>query len=135
TDQPPYVWDASKRPKDPRYQRSTHQQNLVDKDIGIMNIVDRDYVNYLAEQLSKLEAEFQKFKANDSLARRKWLVRMGKVLHGIEDWYFHSNVVELIHLRENKRQPQETDEAYLQRFVQEKSRDTSFNAGPDADPV
>lgn len=28
---------------------------------------------------------------------------MGKLLHGVEDWYFHSNVVELFRLRSHTR--------------------------------
>jgi hypothetical protein len=123
TDQPPYVWDASERPKPQHstwYGRSTRQDNLVNKG-GIMNAVDSHYIQYLSEELSKLEDEFRRIKPEDTDTRRKWLVRMGKILHGIEDWYFHSNIVELIRLRSHKpvQREGEDSEQFVHRFVRE----------------
>ncbi|MEN4100109.1 MAG: hypothetical protein ROW52_09335, partial [Anaerolineaceae bacterium] len=84
-----------------------------------MKAVDLHYIQYLSEELSKLEDEFRKIKSNDMDARRRWLVRMGKILHGVEDWYFHSNIVELINLHSHARRAEENDEQFLQRFVDE----------------
>ena len=121
TDQPPYVWDASERPRDRRYQPSKRQRTLLDKDIGVMNAVDQDYAQYLSEGLADLEQEWRKIKRDDIDGRRRMLVRMGKLLHGIEDWYFHSNVVELIRLRGHKPEQGATEsgEDFLKRFVGE----------------
>src|SRR5919106_45301 len=125
TDQPPYVWDASERPRHQGwYGPSKRQRTLADKeDIGIMNAVDHHYVQYLSEGFSDLEQEWRTIKVEDIQARRKWLIRMGKLLHGVEDWYFHSNVVELIRVR-GLRPIQgigENTEDFLKRFVQETS--------------
>lgn len=132
TDQPPYVWDASERPKSPHlYGPSKRQRNLVDRDIGVMNIVDHHYVQYLSEGLSDLEQEWRALQPDDAQARRKMLVRMGKLLHGIEDWYFHSNVVELIRVRGHKptQGPTESSEEFLKRFVRQVSeQDPEFIA-------
>jgi hypothetical protein len=122
TDQPPYVWDASLRPKYPHlYGPSKRQRNLVDREVGVMNAVDNHYIQYLSEGLSDLEQEWRKIKPGDTEARRKLLVRMGKLLHGVEDWYFHSNVVELIRLRGHKpaQRDGEDDEEFARRFVGE----------------
>ncbi len=135
TDQPPYVWDASERPKYPRwYGPSTRQRNLVDTDIGVMNAVDDHYVQYLAEGFTNLEQEWRSLKPTDSDGRHRMLVRMGKLLHGVEDWYFHSNVVELLRLRSHTppQAANETSEDFLKRFVRETAaKDAEFaNADP-----
>ncbi|MEU4295194.1 hypothetical protein AB0E63_43835 [Kribbella sp. NPDC026596] len=119
TDQPPYVWDASKRPSKPLYQPSRRQANLKDGDVGVMNAVDAHYVTYLAEGLAGLEDDWRALKREDSAGRQRLLVRLGKLLHGVEDWFFHSNVVELVELR-GFRPAQldgESDEDFLKRFV------------------
>jgi hypothetical protein len=128
TDQPPYVWDASERPKYPKwYGTSRRQRTLTNRDGGIMNVVDKDYVQYLAEGLTKLEAEWRRFKPADLEARRKALVRLGRILHGIEDWFFHSNVVELIRLRgfTPAQRDVETSEVFVQRFVRDELKKES----------
>jgi hypothetical protein len=122
TDQPPYVWDASLRPKYPRwYGPSKRQRSLVDAEIGVMNAVDDHYVKYLAEGFADLEQEWLLVKPGDAGGRRKMLVRMGKLLHGIEDWYFHSNVVEIGRMRSHKpeKAAAESSEDFLKRFVKE----------------
>ena len=103
TDQPPYVWDASEPAR--RAEVVRHQpapRGSLTRQGRIMNAVDNDYIQYLAERLTKLEAEWRRFKPADAEARRKALVRLGKILHGVEDWFFHSNVVELVRLRQFK---------------------------------
>lgn len=119
TDMPPYVWDASKRPSHPLYGVSRRQTTLTSPDRGIMNAVDKDYIQYLAEQLTKLEVEWRRLKPSEVQPRRMALVRMGKILHGVEDWYFHSNLVEVIRLREFSpaKQESEDDETFVRRFV------------------
>ncbi|MFI6393948.1 hypothetical protein [Nonomuraea sp. NPDC050540] len=120
TDQPPYVWDAGKRPQYPSlYGPSRRQRTLKDPDIGVMNAVDTHYVQYLAEGLEDVEQAWRALKPADTSGRQELLVRMGKLLHGIEDWFFHSNVVELLRLRAHTP-PQgaaESDEDFLRRFV------------------
>lgn len=114
TDQPPYVWDASKRPRDKRYnpKRDTG---------GVMKIVDDDYIQYLAEGLSKLEHDWRLIRPGESEKKHEWMVRLGKILHGVEDWYFHSNIVELTRVSAHKPAKGEAEEgeAFLQGFVRE----------------
>lgn len=119
TDQPPYVWDASKRPGKPMYGVSSRQTSLAAPGRGIMRAVDDDYLTYLAEQLTKLEHHWRGIAEADAGARREALVRMGKILHGVEDWYFHSNVVEIMLLRQFSpaQRAGEDDEAFARRFV------------------
>lgn len=119
TDQPPYVWDASERPGKPMYQVSRRQTTLASPGRGIMRAVDDDYLTYLAEQLTKLEHRWRGIAESDAEARRKALVPLGKILHGVEDWYFHSNVVELLLLRQfaPAQRTGEDDEAFARRFV------------------
>jgi len=120
TDQPPYVWDASKRPaKSSMYGPSRRQANLRDGDIGVMNAVDVHYVAYLAEGLATVEHDWRALKRGDQAGRQQLLVQMGKLLHGVEDWFFHSNVVELLELRSFRPEQLEgeSDEEFLKRFV------------------
>lgn len=122
SDQPPYVWDASKRPSHPNmYGPSRRQRNLRDGDIGVMNAVDVHYVGYLAEGLAKVEDDWRALKREDREGRQRLLVRTGKLLHGVEDWFFHSNVVELLELRAFRPAllEGESDEAFVQRFVKD----------------
>ncbi len=93
TDQPPYVWDASKRPGKPMYEPGPRGKKQ-----GVMNVVYEHYIGYLAEALCKLEHAWQSIPKDDQNARRMWLVDLGKIVHGVEDWYFHSNIVELLRL-------------------------------------
>ncbi|TDD61506.1 hypothetical protein E1263_07335 [Kribbella antibiotica] len=119
TDQPPYVWDASKRPANKLYQASRRQATLTDGEVGVMNAVDAHYVAYLAEGLAGIEDDWRVLKRDDQAGRQRLLVRTGKLLHGVEDWFFHSNVVELLELRSCRpaQVEGESDDAFLQRFV------------------
>ena len=121
TDQPPYVWDASDRPKRPDWYARHNYRDTSPAAGGIMNAVHEHYLRYLAEVLTTLEDEGRTMAALPPDARQAWLVRMGKVLHGIEDWYFHSNIVELIRVRGHDRpkRANESDEQFLRRFVEE----------------
>ncbi|MBE8516861.1 hypothetical protein ILP97_04905 [Amycolatopsis sp. H6(2020)] len=122
TDQPPYVWDASRRPAQPAmYGPSRRQRSMRDPDVGVMNAVDVHYVQYLSEELTDLEQQWRALKPGDAAGRQRLLVRLGKLLHGIEDWYFHSNVAEILSARGHTppQGPAETDEDFLRRFVGE----------------
>ena len=121
TDQPPYVWDASKRPQAPKWYGTSRRQSSLTNDGGIMAVVDDYYLPYLVDELSKLEAEWRRFRPEDKAARRIALVRLGKVLHGVEDWYFHSNVAELNRLAAHRpaKESSETEEAFVRHFVRD----------------
>ncbi|GAA1715860.1 hypothetical protein GCM10009745_75400 [Kribbella yunnanensis] len=134
TDQPPYVWNASKRPANKLYQPSRRQASLTDE-VGVMNAVDAHYVAYLAEGLAGIEDDWRALKREDQAGRQRLLVRTGKLLHGVEDWFFHSNVVELLELRSYRpaQVEGESDEAFLKRFVDDvaKRRPEFVAAKPD----
>ena len=120
TDQPPYVWDASKRPGNALYRPSRRQANLRDGDVGVMNAVDVHYVAYLAEGLTGVEDEWRALGRDDKAGRQRLLVRIGKLLHGVEDWFFHSNVVELLELRSFRPaqlEGERDEEEFLKGFV------------------
>lgn len=122
SDQPPYVWDASKRPANRMYQPSRRQRSLADpRGGGVMNAVDVHYVRYLAEELTDVEQRWRALPRADATGRQRLLVRLGKLLHGIEDWFFHSNVVEILRIRGHApaQGEGEDDEAFLRRFVTE----------------
>ncbi|MDP9794679.1 hypothetical protein J2S43_003191 [Catenuloplanes nepalensis] len=130
TDQPPYVWDASRRPAATgMYGPGRRGRSLTEPDAGVMNAVDTHYVGYLGEELALLEADWRALRPDDAAGRQRALVRMGKLLHGVEDWYFHSNAIELLHARAHtpRQGEAENDEAFLERFV----RDVT---GPDFGP-
>ncbi|WP_226663239.1 hypothetical protein [Microbulbifer aggregans] len=119
TDQPPYVWDASKRPQVKKWYGVSRRQKTLTNESGIMAAVDNSYIPYLSDGLSDLEAAWRKLKPSETDARQILLVRLGKILHGVEDWFFHSNVVELNRLVTHTPQKQdaETNEAFVRRFV------------------
>jgi len=138
TDQPPYVWNAAKRPASKLYQPSRRQANLADGEVGVMNAVDAHYVAYLAEGLAGIEDEWRALGREDQAGRQRLLVRVGKLLHGVEDWFFHSNVVELLELRSYRpaQVEGESDDAFLERFVDDVAkRRPEFVAAQPADRV
>ena len=120
TDQPPYVWDASKRSKYPKWYAPSTRQNGLTRTGGIMGVVDGDYMQYISQGLSQLERDWRAITTTDVAGRRKCLLRMGKLLHAVEDWYFHSNIVELIRLHGQTppRAAPESDEDFTHRFVE-----------------
>ena len=87
TDFPPYVLSGSQRSRAAPYQLRAS---------GLIAYLEY-YMQYLTEELSKLEAQW---KARRGLPkthpdRHDILVSFGKLLHGVEDYFFHSNFVEL----------------------------------------
>lgn len=133
SDQPPYVWDASKRPDHPnlygpRVRQRSHGE------VGVMAVVDVFYVGYLAEGLAEVEDEWRALRRDDQAGRQRLLVKTGKLLHGVEDWFFHSNVVELLALRTYRPEQveAESDDKFLARFVKHAglNRPEFVNANP-----
>lgn len=55
------------------------------------------FLQYISEELSKLESEWVTARAGPFPADRRqdFLVRLGHLLHPIEDYFFHSNLLEL----------------------------------------
>ena len=69
------------------------------------------YTRYLSEELSKLESDWASANAAriTEQARRDFLVRLGTLLHAVEDYYFHSNFAELRQLQVLRRQVRNAD--------------------------
>jgi len=86
-DFPPYVFHGDQRPYHRKYQRGSR---------GLINYLE-EYLRYLSEELSKLELRWirAKRRPKDDPERHDILVTFGKLLHGVEDYFFHSNYVEL----------------------------------------
>lgn len=55
------------------------------------------FISYLSEALTQLEAEWVQARASGLTApqRQDFLVRLGHLLHPVEDYFFHSNLLEL----------------------------------------
>ncbi len=121
TDLPPYVWDASKRPRVKKWYGVSRRQKTLTDESGIMAAVDNAYIPYLADGLSDIEATWRRLKPSEIDTRQILLVRLGKILHSVEDWFFHSNVVELNRLVTHTppKQATETEETFVHRFVLE----------------
>jgi hypothetical protein len=136
SDQPPYVWDASRRPEHRNlYQPRGGPTETDPEDGGVMGVVDSFYLGYLAEGLTQIEDEWPALRRDDREGRQRLLVRAGKLLHGVEDWFFHSNVVELLALRAQRPAPgtAPTEEALLKDFVEKtaRTRPEFVSADPD----
>lgn len=112
SDFPPYVLYGEHRPRRRLYRRGSR---------GLSNYLE-EYIDYLSESLTKIEVDW---KAATQLGksdpkRHDILVRLGKVLHGIEDYFFHSNYLELHlwHSLRRGRRSTETDQEYQLWFAQ-----------------
>ena len=116
TDQPPYVWDASERPGKSMYEPGPRR---TEGHRGSWASCTTSTSATWQSGCRQLEEEWRKFKEADTDKRRMWLVEMGKVLHGIEDWYFHSNIVELIriHAKAPNAVPAAERQAFLKRTI------------------
>lgn len=136
SDQPPYVWDASRRPEHRNlYQPRGGPTETDPDDGGVMGVVDSFYLGYLAEGLAQIEDEWAALRRDDRDGRQRLLVRAGKLLHGVEDWFFHSNVVELLALRAHRPAVGTTltEEELLRDFVEKtaRTRPEFVSADPD----
>lgn len=111
SDHPPYVLYGEHRSRHRLYRRGPR---------GLSNYLE-EYIDYLAESLAKLEVEWKA--ARDLPAadpkRHDVLLRLGKVLHGIEDYFFHSNYLELHlwHSLRRGRPSTETEDDYRTWFA------------------
>ncbi len=124
-DYPPYVMDGQQRARNSMYQRG---------DRGVIGFVD-DYLQFLSEDLSKLELQWKERRreSKTSHGRHDILVSFGKLLHVIEDYFFHSNYTEL-HLwkAERRRHSSESEEVFKARFARDALR--SYRNYPGYDP-
>ncbi len=92
---------------------------------GLMGYLEQ-HIQFISEEMSKLEFEWLQNLGlpADHPTRCDLLVRLGHILHAVEDFYFHSNVVELrqwdrvLHANPD-RQPKENGEDY--RFLVDNS--------------
>jgi hypothetical protein len=63
---------------------------------NLLDYLERDLL-YLSEQLSSLEARWRAAEANGGIRpadRQSNLVKLGHILHAVEDYFFHSNLPE-----------------------------------------
>lgn len=111
TDFPPYVLYGESRVNHRLYRKGPH---------GLSAYLE-EYTDYLSESLSKLEVEWKEASraAKGDPRRHDVLARLGKALHGMEDYYFHSNHLELHLWNELRRgRPKgETEEEYRRWFA------------------
>ncbi|MGL5809761.1 MAG: hypothetical protein ACRCYQ_07455 [Nocardioides sp.] len=110
-DSPPHPPGSDLPRADPRYEPGAR---------GLANYLE-EYVDYLAEALAGLEEDWKARRDLSSADPRRHdvLVRLGKVLHGIEDYFFHSNYLELHlwHSLRRGRSPVEPDDEYCAWFA------------------
>lgn len=81
----PYVADAANHADDPRFVPGSR---------GIMQYLELHLLS-LAQQLSFLEQEWVTAVAAGTPDRSDHVARLGHLLHAVEDYWFHSNFVEL----------------------------------------
>lgn len=111
SDMPPYVLYGEHRPNHRLYRRGPR---------GLSQYLE-EYVDSLAESLAKLEVDWKaaSTKPRSDPSRHDVLVRLGNILHAIEDYFFHSNFLELQlwHSLRRGRPSTETDAEYQKWFV------------------
>jgi hypothetical protein len=85
---PAPVEDESRHREHWRFQR---------EDSGLIGYLEKEHLQYLSEELTKLEEAWVRARKTSTIEqqRRDFLARLGHLLHGVEDYYFHSNFVEL----------------------------------------
>lgn len=110
-DFPPFVLHGDQRPRNRMYRRGRR---------GLIEYLE-EYLKFLTEELTKLEADWKGGRnlARTDRARHDVLVRFGKLLHAVEDYFFHSNYPEL-HLWNDLRRGrprEETEEDYRRWFA------------------
>ncbi len=86
-DFPPYTESGIARQRKRRYQKG--RRGLI--------IYLEEQLKYIVEELILIEYDWKKFKRTSSQNRNRHdvLARMGHILHAVEDYFFHSNYVEL----------------------------------------
>ena len=110
-DFPPYVLYGEHRPNHRLYRIGSR---------AISNYLE-EYIDTLAEEMSKIEEAWKKERnlVKEHPARHDILARLGNVLHCVEDYFFHSNYLEL-HLWNELRRGRpstETEEQFRQWFA------------------
>ncbi|HEV3001472.1 MAG TPA: hypothetical protein VGW75_12095 [Solirubrobacteraceae bacterium] len=111
-DFPPFVLHGDQRPRNRMYRRGRR---------GLIQYLE-EYLTFLTEELTKLEADWKgkRTVGRSDRARHDILVRFGKLLHAVEDYFFHSNYPELQLWNDLRRgRPrEETDDAYRAWFAE-----------------
>ncbi|NHZ95174.1 hypothetical protein [Massilia sp. CCM 8734] len=115
-DYPPYVMHGEQRVFNRMYRRGPR---------GVIGFVE-EYLRFLSEDLSKLELAWKEKRSasKTSPERHDLLVSFGKLLHVVEDYFFHSNYTEL-HLwnaERRKYSSAEAEDVFKARFAREALR-------------
>lgn len=105
-DFPPYA-------EGPRHRRNVLYQRARRGLIGYLE----EQIQFVSEELTKIEYEWVRSLPAGDPVRRDLLVRLGHILHAVEDYFFHSNFVEVrqwlqLRRRYPDRQPYQHDEDY-----------------------
>ncbi|WAZ26960.1 hypothetical protein STRCI_008651 [Streptomyces cinnabarinus] len=91
----------------PPFRSASHHRNSLIYRTGtrsVLRYLEED-IAYLSEELSKLEAAWAgDIRRNKPDPHRFHLVRLGSLLHAVEDYYFHSNFPELWHWQRQRVQ-------------------------------
>ena len=93
----------------PRHRR---EQLFKPRSSGLITFIEA-YLQLLSEELSKLELEWVQTlqTAVTDQSRRDFLVRLGNLLHAVEDFFFHSNVAEVRQFQLLRRRFRDADPA------------------------
>lgn len=115
-DYPPYVIHGEQRVYSRMYHRGSR---------GVIQFVE-EYLQFLSEDLSKLEFKWKEKRSasKDSADRHDILVSFGKLLHAVEDYFFHTNYTE-IHLWNAQRSlysSAESEDTFKARFAKDALR-------------
>lgn len=110
-DLPPFVLHGDQRVRHSIYRHGRR---------GLIGYLE-EQLKYLAEELSKLEADWKSKRhlAKTHPDRHDILIQLGKLLHAVEDYFFHSNYVE-IHLwnsLQRTRPSNEPEDTFKQWFA------------------
>lgn len=116
TDYPPYVMHGEQRVHSRMYRKGRRR---------LIQFVE-EYLMFLSEDLSKLELAWKEKRnvPKTSPERHDVLVMFGKLLHAVEDYFFHTNYVEL-HLwnaERRRRSSATSEEEFRLRFSREALR-------------
>ncbi len=112
-DYPPYIINGEQRVYSRMYQRGSR---------GVIRFVE-EYLQFLSEDLSKLELRWKEKRgaSKNTEDRHDLLVSFGKLLHAVEDYFFHTNYAE-IHLWNSERSrysSAEAEDIFKTRFARD----------------
>ncbi|MEO0532372.1 MAG: hypothetical protein AAF215_00700 [Cyanobacteria bacterium P01_A01_bin.123] len=120
----------------PPFQDGPHHRHHHDYQIGRRGLINylEEHINYIIEELTKIEYAWvlrRKLPPHHP-DRRDLLVRLGHVIHAIEDYYFHSNFVEVrqwwkTNSYHHSRNPSQSQKDY--DFISRKALDIDLKPG------